>query len=58
MALPPTSANAPPVAIACSVVGRKNEPLTSLPVLVELGSATEISASPAVLITFAVVDAV
>ena len=42
---------------ACSVCGSAKVPLTSLPVLVELGSATLSVASPAVEITVAVVDA-
>ena len=45
-------------AVACSFCGRKNVPLIRWPVLVELGSATESVASPAVEITFAVVPAV
>ena len=47
LAEPPTGANAPPP-LACSVCGSANVPLTSLPVLVLLGSATERVASPAV----------
>src|SRR5690349_6192009 len=54
---PPTAANAPP-ALACSACGNANVPLTSLPVLVELGSATDRVASPAVEITLAVLEAV
>ena len=56
LADPPTGANGPP-ALACSVCGSANVPLTSLPVAVLLGSATERVASPAVEITFAVVEA-
>src|SRR3954447_13674363 len=41
----------------CSGVARANVPLTSLPVLVALGSATDRVASPAVETTVAVVDA-
>ena len=57
VAEPPTGANAPPP-LACSVCGRANVPLTSLPVAVLLGSATDRVASPAVEITVAVVEAV
>ena len=56
-AVPPTGANAVPVP-ACSVCGSVNAPLTSLPVLVGLGSATDSVASPAVEMTFAAVVAV
>ena len=42
-------------ACACSAWASVNVPLTSLPVLVGLGSATDSVASPAVLTTFAVV---
>jgi len=45
------------VARACSGDGSENAPLTRCPVLVGLGSDTLSSASPAVEITFAVVDA-
>ena len=47
----------PSTALACSVSGSANAPLTSLPVLVVLGSATLSVASPAVEMTFAVVVA-
>ena len=40
VAEPPTSANAPALARACSVCGSANAPLTSLPVFVGAGSAT------------------
>src|SRR5215470_20192106 len=43
---PPTSANEPP-ALACSVVGSENVPLTRWPVAVLDGSATLSAASPA-----------
>ena len=42
---------------ACSNCGRENVPLTRWPVAVELGSATLRSASPAVEMTLAVVEA-
>src|SRR3954454_19016118 len=58
----PTLLNAVPVldalrARACSGCGRMNVPLTRWPVPNELGSATLSSASPAVEMTFAVVEA-
>ena len=58
LAEPPSGANAPSLAFTCSFCGRKNEPLTRWPVFVELGSATERVASPALETTWAVVDAV
>src|SRR3954465_11468904 len=59
----PTLLNAVPVfaalrARACSGCGSENAPLTRRPVAVALGSATLSSASPAVEITLAVVEAV
>src|SRR5262249_43819732 len=62
LAEPPTGAKAPPVpdkldAEARNGCARENAPLTSLPVLFELGSATDSAPLPAVVITFAVVDA-
>src|SRR6201991_2265788 len=45
------------VALACSACGSENAPLTSLPALLVLGSATERAASPAVEMTLAVVEA-
>src|SRR3954462_13233507 len=45
------------VALACSGCGSANAPLTSLPGLLELGSATERAASPAVEMTLAVLEA-
>jgi hypothetical protein len=62
LALPPTFAYAPPVpvtldAFACSACASANEPLTRCPVALVLGSATESRASPAVVITLAVVPA-
>ena len=53
LAAPPTAAYAPSFARACSACGRANEPLTSLPVLAALGSATVSVASAAVLTTVA-----
>ena len=44
-------------ALACSGRGSTNVPFTRCPVATLLGSATLSTASPAVLITFAVVDA-
>ena len=55
---PPTGANAPPPALAWTDCASAKLPLTSLPVFVGLGSATVSVASPAVLVTVAVVDAV
>ena len=60
--VPLTGANAEPVppglvAMTCSGCASVNVPFMSLPVFVELGSATDSVASPAVEITFAVVDA-
>ena len=55
---PPTGANAPALAAACSGDGSENVPLTRWPVAVALGSATDSAASPAVEITLAVVVAV
>ena len=46
------------VALACRACGSENVPLTRRPVATGLGSATLSVASPAVEITFAVVDAV
>ena len=62
MAEPPTGANAAPVPFALvaetlSGWASVNVPLTSLPVLVELGSATDRTPLPADEITLAVVDA-
>ena len=62
VAEPPTGANALPlpaglVALACSGCGSEKLPLTRWPVATELGSETESVPSPAVEITFAVVDA-
>ena len=56
---PPTGAYvvASVVALACSGDGRLNAPLTRWPVAVLDGSATVSVASPAVEMTFAVVDA-
>src|SRR3954469_15781893 len=45
------------VALACSACGSANVPLTSLPGLLGLGSATERAASPAVEMTLAVDEA-
>ena len=45
-------------ALASTAFASENAPFTSRPVAVGLGSATDSSASPAVLVTFAVVDAV
>ena len=60
LAEPPTAANAPPVPPALAARARmacdsENEPLTSLPVAVELRSAIDSVASPALEITLAVV---
>ena len=55
-ATPPTGRNSPP-APARSGCGSENAPLTSLPVAVSLGSATDSSALPAVEMTLAVVEA-
>src|SRR4051812_47076979 len=62
LAEPPRGANAPPVpaalaALAVSVCGSENAPLTRRPVAFGLGSATLSVASPAVEITLAVVVA-
>ena len=55
---PPTGANAPVLARACSVCGSAKAPLTSLPVLLDDGSDTLSVASPAVEATVPVVVAV
>ena len=52
---PATGANVPWFARACSACGSANEPFTSLPVWVALGSATVRLASPAVLTTVAAI---
>ena len=50
-----SGANAPLLALACSGSLRANVPLTSRPVAFDDGSVTDSVASPAVLMTLAVV---
>src|SRR4051795_8657994 len=53
----PTGTNAPVLACACTACGSENAPLTRWPGAFVLGSATVSVASPAVLTTVAVVEA-
>ena len=57
LAEPPTGANAPPFAFACSACGITKGPFTSLPVFTESGSETDSVASPAVEMTLADIEA-